>query len=172
MWAALRHAEGTHVHVTQPALTTCCLHSTFLAVQQAGRGHLKQLLADLEGEQARAAELAAALASAQTRMTAAEGAAEVAEARLTRAQQQVAAANETLAALEDREKHLTVQLEVRPCSQCWCEGTGMHHIEQAVLGRLAPEQARCKHAHSPAQGTHARVHPIAWSRSAMRRSRT
>lgn len=68
---------------------------------------------DLEGEQERAAGLAAALDDARAKLSAAEGAREVAEARLVRAQRQVAAANEAAAELEGRVSGLASQLTVR-----------------------------------------------------------
>lgn len=78
---------------------------------QAGRGHLKQLMSDLEGEQERAAGLAAALDDTRARLAASEGAKEVAEARMARAQKQVAAANEAAAELEAKATALATQLQ-------------------------------------------------------------
>jgi hypothetical protein len=82
------------------------------SLPQAGRGHLKQLLSDLEGEQERAAGLAAALDDARAKLVSAEGCKEVAEARLVRAQKQVAVANEAAAELEAKNNALAAQLKV------------------------------------------------------------
>lgn len=80
---------------------------------KAGRGHLKQLVADLEGEQERAAGLSAALDDARKRLAAAEGAQEVAEARLARAQKQVATASDSAGQLEAKAQVLETQLQVQ-----------------------------------------------------------
>ena len=87
-----------------------CMHASASTVQ-AGRGHLKQLMSDLEGEQERAAGLVAALDDTRARLAAAEGAKEVAEARMARAQKQVAAANEAAAELEAKAVALAEQLQ-------------------------------------------------------------
>lgn len=104
-------------------------------------------MADLEGEQERAAGLAAALDDARGRLTAAEGAKEVAEARQGRAQKQVAAANEAAGELEAKAAALAAALQVSwlqvGASCCNCAvACCWHGVSQP--GRLVKRNPRRK----------------------------